>query len=445
MGGLLMSCNPTRNCLPVQLDMPETFGMEGGDSATIADMEWWKIYTDSALVEMIQEALRNNRDIGMAIARIEEAQQLYGNDRVNMLPTLSVQLAADNETNDYASGSFTRDPEFDLKATLSWEADIWGGLRAAQRRGLANFHASIEQARAVRVTLISRVAETYYRLIALDSELAIARHTLFTREEYLNKARLRFQGGLTPETVYRQAQVEYASTAALIPGLEREVQVQQNVLTLLLGRYPQEHVQRGRLAMANPVPRELPIGLPSTLLTKRPDLRAAEAELQAALASVGVAYADRFPVIRIALTGGLENDELAGFFRSPFSYVIGSLTAPVLNWGKNARRHRAAVARYDQARLNYEQKVLTAFSEVSSAAANIRYTRETALRKRQLRDAAQQYASLAFVQYNAGWIAYIDVLDAQRRFFEAEIGLTNAVRDELLSLVYLYRVLGGGW
>ncbi len=442
---LLWNCSGVRHCTAPQLNLPDSLAENSGDSLTIADMDWWKFYSDSTLVKFIGEALEHNRDILAAAARVEQMRRLYDVERLNMAPTVSALAAADNETNDYHGEGSTSDSEYDLKISVGWEADLWGGLRWAKKRGAARYVASVDDERAMRVTVIAEVAATYYRLIALDAELDIARRTLFTREENLKKARLRFEGGLTPETVYQQALVEYTTTASLIPGLERQVEMTRNALSLLMGRYPSEDLERGRLDMAGRDSTDIPVGLPSVLLRRRPDLRSAEANLKAALADVGIAYADRFPRLRINLTGGFENDELTGFFKSPFSYVIGQVSGTILDFGRNKRKHRAAIAAYDQARFNYEQKVLNAFREVSDARTTLRLVRESRLRRQTLRDAAQKYATLAFAQYNAGVIAYIDVLDAQRRYYDAQVGLINAVRDERLAVVNLYRVLGGGW
>lgn len=441
----LTGCSATKDCTPAQLNLPSALTAAEADSMSFADLEWWKVYTDSALVDIITETLAYNRDLLAAAERVEELRQLYGVEKLNLTPELTANAYADRETNDYRGDRFKNDPEAGLKATLSWEADIWGGLSAARRREGARFRASVEQERAIKVMLIAEVASAYFRLIALDNELAIARRTLFTREENLNKARLRYEGGLTPETVYQQAQVEYATTAALIPGLEHRIQVQQNAITLLMGRYPQEELRRSRLVTEQEIPVELPVGLPTDLLRRRPDLRASEADLAAALANVGVAYADRFPRLRVSISGGIEDDGFTRFFASPFTYMIGSIAGTVFDFGKNRRKHRAAVAAYEQARLAYEQDVLEAFTEVRDAASGMRYARQTTVRRRELRDAAKKYAELAFTQYNSGAIAYIDVLDAQRRYFDAQIGLSNALRDQYLAMVYLYRVLGGGW
>ena len=441
---LLSACSGVKDCVKPQLNLPQQIGHNQNDSLTLADTEWWKLYADSSLIRIINTTLENNRNLLAAGARIEEMRQLYGVSKSNFFPTLGAFALADNETNDYYGESHINDPENSLKATLSWEADLWGGLNWARKKGLANYEASVWDQRAMRMTLIAEVATAYFNLVALDNELTIVRRTLTTREEYLKKAKLRFEGGLTPETVYQQAQVEYATTAALVPNLERQIEVQKNAIALLMGRYPEEEVMRSSLSLDMGLPDSVPVGVPSTLLQRRPDLQASEAALRAALANVGVAYADRFPRLRISLTGGLENDELKGFFNSPFSYVVGQITGTILDFGRNKRKHKAAIAAYDQARYRYEQAVLNAFREVDDAAITFRLVRQTSLKRRELRDAAQKYTQLAYMQYNMGVINYIDVLDAQRRYFDAQVGFTNAVRDEYLALVRLYKALGGG-
>ncbi len=442
---MLGSCSGVKNCQKPQLDLPMSLAGNATDSITLADMEWWSFYSDSTLVGLIREALEHNRDFLAAAAKVEEMRQLYGVQKLNYAPTVSGLVLADHETNDYHGKPHSDQPEYSLKASLSWEVDLWGGLKWSRRKGAAEFRASVENQRAMQMTLVSEIASAYVNLLALDNELSIVRRTLFTREENLKKAKLRFEGGLTPETVYQQAQVEYASAAALIPGLERQIEIQKNAISLLLGRYPGQEISRGKLSFNEPIRQEFPIGLPSSLLKRRPDLRAAEASLAGALANVGVTYADRFPKLRIGLTGGLENDDLKGFFQSPFTYIVGQISGTILDFGRNKRRYKASIAAYDQSRLNYEQKVLTAFKEVDDAAVTFRLIKQTTERRRELLEAAQKYAQLAYMQYSMGVINYIDVLDAQRRYFEAQVGLSNAVRDEYLALINLYKSLGGGW
>lgn len=297
----------------------------------------------------------------------------------------------------------------------------------------------------MRMELVAEVASAYFQLVALDNELSIVRRTLATRSEGVYQAKLRFEGGLTSETVYQQAQVEYASTASLIPDLERKIEIMENGIALLMGEFPDWPVLRGSMDTEATTPETLPVGLPSELLQRRPDVRASEQRLRAAMAAAGMAYADRFPRLNFTLTGGWENDRMVGFFQSPFSYVAGTVAAPIFGFGRKKAKYKAALAAYDEARLAYEQKVLEVFKEANDAVITYRNVRKTAELKANLRDASRKYVLLAHLQYRAGSINYIDVLDAQRQYFDAQIGLSNAIRDEYLAMVQLYKALGGGW
>ena len=444
----LSSCSGVRECAEPQLgDVPASVpGISAAtDSATLADMEWWRVYTDADLADIITETLDHNRDLAAAMARVEEARRTYGVAAVNLTPTITGIVGGTYETNDYSGERHVSDPEYDVKATVAWEIDLMGGRKWERRGAKAAWLATVDDMRAARMTLVAEVVGLYYRLVALDNELDIVRRTLGTREESVRMAKLRFEGGLTHETPYRQAQVELATTAAFVPGLESRIRATQNALTLLMGRYPAEHINRGRLQLSPLDEEKLPVALPSDLLERRPDVRAAERRLQSAMAAVGVAYANRFPRLRIAVTGGWENDEVAGLFHSPFSYTLGNIAGTILDFGRNKRKYQASIAAYDRARYAYEQAVLAAFRDVSDASTAMRKAAETVDRRRDLRDAALKYVELAHIQYRAGTLNYIDVLDAQRRYFDAQIGLSNAVRDQYLALATLYKSLGGGW
>lgn len=438
------SCSAVRECKAPELNLPENIAGTELDSMTVADIAWWDFYGDEKLCRIIERTLENNRRIQAAAARVEQAREMYRIGKANRLPNLTFGVPFNHETNDYYGGKYVPDPELGIKATIRWELDMWGNLRWAKRKAGSEYIASVEDERAMRMTLVAEVAAAYFRLVALDNELSIIRHTLVARSEGVRMARLRFEGGLTGETVYQQAQVEYAATAALIPNLESNIETTENVLSLLMGEYPDWKVIRSSELTDDDLPEYLPAGIPSELLQRRPDVRAAEQRLQAAMAGVGVAYADRFPRMTIELTGGVENDRFTGLLRSPFSYVAETLTAPIFGFGRKKAKYKASIAAYDEARLNYEQKVLEVFKEVSDAVVTYKNAREAATRKIELRDAARKYEELVRLQY-PGNINYIDVLDAQRRYLDAQIGLSNAVRDEHLALVQLYKVLGGGW
>lgn len=442
----IFSCSGVKNLKEADLgDFQELKFSQDNDTATIADMAWWKYYSDSTLCNIIDRTLRHNRSLMMAASRVEQARALYGIDKANFFPEVTAMAGADYETNDYYDKSFKKDPEYDLKLTVAWEANLWGSLSWAKRKGAAGYLASVDDERAMRMTLVAEVAKAYFTLLALDNELAIVRRTLVNRKEGMEKARIRYEGGLTSEVIYQQAKVEYASTASLIPNLEQNIALARNAIFVLMGEYPGERLTRGQLDLESIFPETLPVGIPSELLTRRPDLRAAEHRLKAAMADVGLNYADRFPRFRIAFTGGFENDGLAHLLQSPFTYTIGSVAGSVFDFGRKKRKYQASIAAYDQSRLAYEQSVLNACREVYDAIVVFRKARERSEVKKNLRDAAKKYVDLTHIQYAAGDLLYINLLDAQRRYLDAQIEVSNAVRDEYLAMVSLYKALGGGW
>lgn len=426
--------------------MPDTFmpAVEP-DSLSIADIAWWEFFTDPTLTRIMKIALENNRDLLKAAAKIEQMRELYGIQKAEIFPEIGLNVQYSHETNNYNGTGTTNDPEHDLKLPISWEINLWGSMFHARNAGKARYIASEEDYRAMRMELIAEVATVYIRLLSLENELAIVKRTLHTRQESLNQARIRFEGGLTSETVYQQAKVEYSTAASLIPDLELRLTSTRNALTLLMGEYPHEILGERTFRFNPDLEQRLPLGIPSDLLKRRPDLRAAEQRLKAAMSDVGMTYADRFPSLKIGFTPGFENDALTNFFKSPFTYVVGSIAGSVFDFGRKKRKYKASIAAYDQARYDYEQAVIKAFTEVNTAVtAYGGYTKNRQLMI-ELCDAAAKYVNLARLQYRGGTLNYIDVLDAQRRYFDAQVGVNRAMRDEYLALINLYKVLGGGW
>lgn len=445
----MSSCSGTKNLTRANIDMPASYmtgkdSISAPDTLTLADVKWWEFYSDPTLTAILRTALENNRDILKAAARVEQMRALYGVAKADLLPQIGANVAYSYETNKYNGGKTTTDPEYDLKFPISWEINLWGSMFQAKNAGQARFVASVEDYRAMRMTIIAEVATAYFKLLSLENELSIVRQTLKTREEALHLAKIRFEGGLTSETIYQQAKVEYSSTASLIPDLELRVTSMRNSLTTLMGEYPREAFENRDIVFDTDFADKLPAGIPSELLKRRPDLRAAEQRLRAAMADVGVSYADRFPSFRIGFTPGWENDGLKDFFKSPFTYTIGQITGTIFDFGRKKRKYEAAIASYDQSRYDYEKAVITAFTEVNTSLTAYNKYRENLRVKTELRDAAAKYVQLAWVQYRGGH-SYLDVLDAQRRYFEAQIGVNNALLNEYLALVNLYKTLGGGW
>ena len=285
---LLSGCGAAvKRCETPELNLPERITpYETVDSLCIADLEWWDVYADTLLQSLIRKTLDNNRDMLSAAARVREFEKLHRVKKAGQLPSLSARFYPQYEQYDYTFDDKVIDPEIGLKATLSWEVDFFGRLRWASREALAEYLSSVEAQRALQMTLIADVATAYYELIALDNELEIVMRTLETRSENERHAKLRFEGGLTSETTYQQSKVEYATTAALVPDLQKQIKMKENEISMLAGSYPTS-VQRSLMDETDTLIRDvLHVGIPSELLKRRPDVRVSEQSLQAAMAKI---------------------------------------------------------------------------------------------------------------------------------------------------------------
>ena len=439
------SCKVGKEYVRPDLNIPDQIGGQPTDSAiSVSDVPWQSLYQDTLLQGLIKRALENNKDMKVAAAKVKE---MIAAKRINfskMFPSVGAMLYAGKEVLNYGGDNRKPDSEYDAKLTLNWELDIWGNLRWANQAGIAAYMQQVEAQRALQLTIIAGIAAGYYELCALDEELSIVRQTLEARREGARLAKLRYEGGLTSETSYNQALVELARTETLIPDLEHKIEVKESDLSLLLGDYT-HHIDRRAVGKDEHLPNNLPIGLPSSLLERRPDIRQAEMMLKEANAKVGIAYTNMFP--RIALTGnlGFESDELGNFLKSPAWQLAGNLLQPLFAMGQNKAKVKVAKAQYEQSVYKYEKEVIAAFKEVNDAIVGVRKAKEIRISQEKLEQAAEKYLELAKLQYMNGVISYMNVLDAQRELLNAQIGLNTAKCNEQLSIVYLYKALGGGW
>ncbi len=443
---LCMSCMVGKKFSKPELDMPDKFDTSDKekDSTSVATLPWEDIYTDTLLQKLIYSALENNNDMMIASARIKEMLSSQKATKADMYPQLGLSAYGQKEELNYGGNSLKQSPEFGAKFTLSWELDLWGSLRWTNQIAKSSYLQSVEGKYAVQMTIISEVAVNYYQLCALDQELNIVLQTLKAREEAVRLAKLRFEGGLTSETSYNQAQVELARTQTLVPELEKQIKLKESNLNLLLGNY-QGKIER-QFGLANiPLAKELPSGLPSSLLERRPDIKQANYKLMSANAKVGIAKTKFFPTIKLTANGGYESNELSNFIKSPAWFALGSLVQPLINMGKTRANVRAEQARYEQELYSYKNTVLKAFNEASNAIVTYNKVKEVKESVKVLEIAAVKYMEHANLQYINGVISYMDVLDAQRGLFSSQISLNNAILNEYLSVVYLYKALGGGY
>jgi outer membrane protein, multidrug efflux system len=416
-------------------------------TAPLGDQKWWDIFQDEQLRALIRTALAQNYDLRIAGSRVLEAQAQLGIIRADQFPTLGAGVAIDDTR--AAQSKFL--PAFETSSgqvslSAAWELDFWGKFRRATEAARANLLATEWARQEVVSTLVANVAAAYFQLRALDLQLEISKRTLDSRQESLRLTRLLADGGSTSLLDVRQAEQLVFTASAEVPVLEQQIEQQENFLSILLGQNPTD-VPRGKALTDQPQPPEVPPGLPSALLERRPDIREAEAQLIAANAEIGVARAAYFPEISLSGSGGFQSSALTNLFSGPAgAWTFGaSLTQPIFTAGRLHSEVRLAEARQQTAVLLYQQSIQGAFRNVSDAMVSYQKTREFRVQEESLFQSAQDAAHLSHDRYSGGVTGYLEVLTNETNAFSAELGLAQARLNELLALVQLYEALGGGW
>jgi len=450
---LLSGCAVGPNYKRPSVDVPGAYRGASPQQATqsapesLGDLKWWEVFQDKQLQDLIHTALQQNYDVRIAATRILQAQAQVGITRADQLPTIN----AGAQTNDQRSARAKLFPEFQTSAhqvdlSLAWDLDFWGKYRRATESARANLLATEWNREAVITTLVSDVAAAYFQLRELDLELEIARRTLASRQDSLRITQMLANGGATSMLDVRQAEQLVFTAAETIPDLERRIEQQENFISTLLGNNPSP-IARGTKLTEQPHAPEVPAGLPSSLLERRPDIRQAEAQLIAASAQIGVAKADYFPQISLTANSGLQSSALTSLFTGPAGLwnFGGSLAQPIFAGGRIRSNVRLTEARQHEAALVYRQTIQQAFRGVSDALVEYRKDREFREQQEQLAFSAQDAARLSETRYRGGATSYLEVLTNETNYFNAELGLAQAQLNELLGLVRIYRNLGGGW
>jgi multidrug efflux system outer membrane protein len=432
-----------------EVEVPQAFRYTlGADEArSIADLAWWEMYRDPILQGLIEESLRSNQDLRVAAARVTRARALVGVSAADFYPQIGLGANAgygqQNPKNYYPgqgpSGAFG------LNLGMSWEIDIWGRVRNATDAARADLFATEEVRRGVVLSLVADVAQAYTELMELDVELEVAQRNTATRQGTLDLFTKRSDGGVGNDLEVNQARADLAVTAAAIPATERLIALKESQIAVLLGR-PPSPVVRAKAPIQQRTP-TLPMGVPASLLERRPDIRRAEDKVMAATSNVGVAVANRLPKLSLEGIIGLAGPSLATTF-SPEGLIwsIGAgLLAPVFEGGRLASQEEAAWADLEQFVALYRQQVITAWQEVNDSAVSVRKFGEVAIQEEIQVTASKTAERLARLRYEGGVSNYLEVLDAQRSLFSAELTLAQTNRDQLVATIQLYRALGGGW
>jgi len=417
------------------------------DVASFGDQKWWDVFEDEALQTLIRAALEQNYDVRIAATRILEARALLGIAQADQLPEVTASASVFSQRSPAAAGRPAVDTSpVQLGLSASWELDFWGRFRRATESARANLLSDEWAQRQVISSLVSDVASAYFQLREQDLELEISRQTLASRRDSLRLTQVLADGGATSLLDVRQAEQLVFGASASIPDLESRIEQQENFISILVGRNP-EGVMRGRPLIDQQQPPEVPAGLPSSLLERRPDILQAEQQLVAANAQIGVAKADFFPRISLTAIGGYQSSALSRLFTGPAGlWTFGaSALQPVFEGGRIRNNVAFAEARTQEATLVYQRTVQQAFRDVSDALVSYRKSREVRTEQQQLTSAAEDATRLSNMRYRGGAASYLEVLDSETRFFTAQLNLAQAQLRELQSLVQIYRSLGGGW
>jgi multidrug efflux system outer membrane protein len=439
----LAGCTVGPNYRRPAVNAPPTYrnAEQPPERPSIAEEKWWALFQDPQLQHMIRTAIERNYDLRVAASRILQAQAQLGIARSQQFPTAGAEAGYTGQ----------KIPAFtfitaELQGVFSWNIDFWGAYRRATEAARANLLASEWNRKLVLSTVVANVASAYFTLRELDLELDIAKKTLASRQQSLQLTQTLERGGAAGMLDVRQAEQLVETAAEAIPATEREISIEEDLISTLMGDNPHD-IPRGLAITEQPLPPEVPAGLPSQLIERRPDIRAAEAQLMAANAEIGVARAQFFPTLPLTGAGGLASTNLAGLFGGAANaWSFGAVAAqPIFTGGRLRSNLRLTEAQQQQALLTYQQTIQQAFRQVSDALVSYSKFRDFREHQEKLTTAAGAAAGLSEMRYRGGAASYLEVLTNETNYFAAQLNLARARVNERLSLVQIYNALGGGW
>ncbi len=429
---------------PAAADAPEV-------EKTLGELAWWDIFKDPVLQDLIRVGIRQNYVLQRAASRVQQARALLRITRADQFPTVNANVASNTgriseNGNVPISPSQTGAGATTVGVALAWELDFWGKFRRATEASRAELLATEEARLTVLQALVTDLAAAYFDLREQDLELEISRETLASRKKSLRLIKLRQERGVSSMIEVLQAEVLVSTAARAIPSIERNIEQTENEISILLGQNP-DSVARGQALREQSLIPNIPTGLPSSLLERRPDVRLAEQELIAANARIGVAKAAFYPAISLTASAGLESAALSDLFTGPSGTwnFVGSLAQPIFQAGRLKGQLQATRAIQEQALANYRATIQNSFREVADGLVGYRKTRELRIEQEILANILRDATRLSKMRYEGGVTSYLEVLDNERQLFDAELQLAQVQRNELLAVVFLYRALGGGW
>ncbi len=449
---LLSGCALGPNYLRPKINAPENFrsATSPAELTSLGDLPWWSIFNDETLQKLIHGALINNYDLLIAISRVEQARQIAAQARALFFPQIDYNGSVATGKNAFLTtptpnGGNTSGSAF-LDISLFWEIDFWGRIRRMNEAACAQYMATEEGRRGVTISLVSSVAQAYFELLELDLQLEIAKRNTKSFEETLKIFTQRYEGGTASRLETTSVEGLLASVAANIPEVERQIALKENQINVLLGRNPGP-VERNALLLRQNMPPQIPAGLPSALLERRPDIRQAEQNLRAANAEVGVSIANFFPQIGLTTFFGKVSPALSAFTAGTANMwaAAGALSGPIFHGGALVAQYRQSKAAREEAKLRYEQTALNAFQEVSSSLVSREKYELARIQQSRAVAAYNDAVQVSTKRYIQGKSSYYEVLQNQQQVFPAETSLAQTELNRLLVVVQLYKALGGGW
>jgi multidrug efflux system outer membrane protein len=447
---LLAGCSLGPAYVRPPVDSPDAWRVDYADAADTANTRWWEQFDDPVLNQLIDTALKENKDVRLAAARVEEFAARVDIFRSGYFPQIGYdgEASRNRVSREVYGGGAVNERKYNnyaAAASLGWEIDLWGRIRGATEAARAELLAQEENRRTVIMTLVSSVATTYVNLRQLDRQLEVSKETLAARAEGLRLFELKFKGGVVSDLEVAMVRTEYEQAAAAIPPIERQIALTENALSILLGSNPRA-IPRGKSIDALVLP-PVPEGVPSTLLARRPDIQSAEQALIAANARIGVARAQYFPTISLTGLFGYASEALDQLLQDSANVWSfgGSALGPIFTGGRISAEVRASEAVERQALTGYLQTVQGAFREVDDSLVSVQKAREELVVEGRRVAALADYARLAKLRYDEGYTSYIDVLDAQSKLFAAQLQYVSIQGDVYGSLVSTYKAMGGGW
>ena len=456
---VLSACKVSKDVETPKPALPENFrnAATTTDTSSIADVQWKQFFTEATLQKLIDSAIAKNYDMQIAVKNIEASQLLFKQVKWNNVPQVDLNLTAsssrpsDNSINgvtlSQADIGTNHIEDYSANIAISWEADIWGKIHNQQRSALAAYLQTQEAKKAIQTNLVSTVSQGYYNLLMLDEQLNIAQKNVKLNDSTLRIIKLQYDAGQVTLLAVQQAEAQRQAAEQLVPQFEQNIAIQENALRILTGQLP-DKIERSATLDAMVIPANVATGVPSAIISRRPDVKSAELELQVANSNVGITKAEMYPALRITAQGGVNSFKASNWFNVPaslFGVVAGSVVQPLFDHKRLKTDYEVAQVNREKTVLQFRQSVLKAVGEVSDALVKIEKLKSQQAIAANRVNTLQQATKNANLLFKNGMATYLEVITAQGNVLQGELELASIKRDELSAVSELYRSLGGGW